>query len=376
MPGSLFKSIDELIKLPPFGHEPESHRQNLFDLFKRLVEFGRDANPDYRRYVGTWPIELDRAKCIEDLPFVPVRAFKKEPPFALIEKSDFYRVISSSATTGQTPSTIALDRDTASRMAKAATRILQDFIGSERRPFLVVDCRETITQGDSLGARATAIRALQPFSTKLETVLDGPEALELNVERLKNFFEESAGGPILIYGFTHLLWTKFVLPLKSLGIRFDFKNAFVLHSGGWKKLQEMAVDKSTFNRGVADAIGCSPENVIDFYGLVENVGVVYPDCSEKFKHVPGFGHVTIRRASDLQPAQVGEIGFIQLCSLLPSSFPGHLIQTEDLGVLAGLDGCRCGRRGPYFEFKGRAPKSEVRGCANVETKKRVPSHEL
>ena len=63
----------------------------------------------------------------------------------------------------------------------------------------------------------------------------------------------------------------------------------------------------------------------------------------------------------------GEQGLIQVCSALPTSFPGFLLLTEDLGQIVDYDGCPCGRRGVCFRFVGRAPKAEVRGCGNVET---------
>jgi hypothetical protein len=63
----------------------------------------------------------------------------------------------------------------------------------------------------------------------------------------------------------------------------------------------------------------------------------------------------------------GERGLVQVCSVLPTSFPGFLVLTEDLGEVIGYDGCPCGRRGTSFRFVGRVPKAEARGCGNVET---------
>ena len=42
-------------------------------------------------------------------------------------------------------------------------------------------------------------------------------------------------------------------------------------------------------------------------------------------------------------------GLIQLFSLLPKSYPGHSLLTEDEGVLLGEDDCKCGRHGKYFK---------------------------
>jgi acyl-protein synthetase LuxE len=63
----------------------------------------------------------------------------------------------------------------------------------------------------------------------------------------------------------------------------------VLHSGGWKRLQDQAIEKALFNDQLVRVFGCSPDRIIDFYGMVESVGVIFPDCSEGNKHAPVFG---------------------------------------------------------------------------------------
>jgi hypothetical protein len=107
--------------------------------------------------------------------------------------------------------------------------------------------------------------------------------------------------------------------------------------------------------------------VIDFYGMVENVGVVYPDCAYGNKHVPAFADVVIRDPLSLEPLPAGQQGLVQVCSALPSSFPGFLVLTDDIGEVVCNDLCPCGRRGTGFRFVKRVPKVEMRGCGNVDT---------
>jgi hypothetical protein len=139
----------------------------------------------------------------------------------------------------------------------------------------------------------------------------------------------------------------------------------LLHSGGWKKLTAMAVDKPTFNERIAGIWSLPSSRVIDFYGAVEQVGVPYPDCEAGVKHVPYWADVLTRRSDTLEPAAPGEPGLLQLINCLPLSAPNHSVLTEDLGELAYLDGCPCGRRGRAFVFRGRAPRAELRGCSDV-----------
>ena len=97
--------------------------------------------------------------------------------------------------------------------------------------------------------------------------------------------------------------------------------AQLLHSGGWKRLQRQSVTQDVFNQGVSSVFGCSTNRIIDYYGMVENVGVIYPDCEYGNKHVPAFADVIIRDPLTLAAVQVGQKGLIQVCSVLPTSFP-------------------------------------------------------
>ena len=58
-------------------------------------------------------------------------------------------------------------------------------------------------------------------------------------------------------------------------------------------------------------------------------------------------------------------GVIQTLSLLPLSYPGHNILTEDQGVIHGVDDCKCGKLGKYFSLTKRVVGTETRGCSDV-----------
>ena len=62
---------------------------------------------------------------------------------------------------------------------------------------------------------------------------------------------------------------------------------------------------------------------------------------------------------------MGEAGIIQVVSLLPKSYPGHSLLTEDEGVILGQDDCPCGRKGKYFKVLGRLKQAEIRGCSDT-----------
>jgi len=363
------QSIDDLLAVPPYSQTPELHQCALLALLKKELDYASGQNARFRNYVNHWPMDFHTADKLADLPFLPVGVFKLDPPLALVEASQVKRTLASSATTGQVPSRVVLDAATARRMTKGVVAIIRDFIGPARRPYLVIDTPENMRAQAEMGARAAAIQGLASFATEVACCLrtDPRGESSLDVEKLLDCAAKWRETEVLVYGFTHVIWTQLVEPLQRKGITLGSPNVHVLHSGGWKRLERQSVTRDVFTSGVASVFGCSVDRIIDYYGMVENVGVVYPDCEHGNKHVPAFAEVIVRNPLTLAPVAPGERGLVQVCSVLPTSFPGFLLLTEDLGEVVGYDGCACRRRGTHFRFAGRVPKAEVRGCGNVET---------
>lgn len=369
-------SIDGLISAPLYAMAPSERQSGLLALFKQEIDWACERNLRYRNYVRHWPTDFRSARAIADLPYLPVGAFKANPPLTLIPTSEVTRTLTSSATSGQTPSRVVLDAATARRMTKGVIIIVRHFIGPARRPYLVIDVPENLAEQSELGARGAAIQGLQTFATERVCCLRADETGDLQVDLriLLNFAEKWRDADVLVYGFTYVIWTGLLRQLQREGRTLKMPNVHVLHSGGWKRLEQQAVTKNVFISGVAEAFGCEKDRVIDFYGMVENVGVVYPDCEFGNKHVPAFAEVIVRDPLTLAPAEAGKQGLIQICSVLPTSFPGFLVLTDDIAEIIGYDGCSCGRRGTYFRFMRRVPKAEIRGCGNLETARSPVAH--
>jgi hypothetical protein len=369
---SIDRSIASLLDAPTYALDPRERADALLSLLKREIEYASERNPQFRNYVQHWPNRFDEASKITDLPYLPVSVFKANPPVSLVPVTEIKRTLTSSSTSGQVPSKIVLDATTARRMTKGLTSIIRDFIGASRRAYLVIDIPENLRPQGELGARGAAIQGLSSFATEtlccLRLEQNGSSILER--EKLSAFAEKWRDADVLVYGFTYVIWTQLVQPLEHAGITLHMPNVHVLHSGGWKRLEQQAVTREAFIRGVATVFGCAPERVIDYYGMVENVGVVYPDCERGNKHVPSFAEVIVRDPLTLRPVVAGEQGLVQVCSVLPTSFPGFLLLTDDMAEVIGYDGCACGRRGMHFRFKRRVPKAEIRGCGNLETTRR------
>ena len=363
------QSIESLLKAPLYGQDPGQKRATLLPLLQKELTYACERSPRFRNYVEHWPVDYRRAEHLADLPFLPASTFKANPPFAFVEPQAIVRTLASSSTSGQVPSRIALDRATARRMTRSLAAIIRDFAGAERRPYLVVDTPDNLAPHSEIGARGAAVQGLTSFATEIVSCLVPDEHGELqpDVESLLAHAEKWQDKEVLVYGFTYVLWNHFVLPLQRAGKTLNLPKALVLHSGGWKRLEHQSVTKDVFNRGVASVLGCASTRVIDYYGMVENVGVVYPDCEFENKHVPAFADVIVRDPLTLAPVEAGEKGLLQVCSVLPTSFPGFLVLTDDVAEVVALDGCPCGRRGISFRFAGRVAKVEMRGCGNLET---------
>ena len=137
----------------------------------------------------------------------------------------------------------------------------------------------------------------------------------------------------------------------------------MIHGGGWKKLQDQAVDSAAFRNDFRNL--CGLNSIHDYYGMVEQTGSIYIECEEGFFHAPEYADIFIRSHNDFSELPVGERGVIQTLSILPLSYPGISLLTEDEGVLCGIDDCSCGRKGKYFKILGRLPKAELRGCSDT-----------
>lgn len=361
--------IDALLAAPTFSLEPAEHEARLLALLQNELTYAAKRNERLARYLDAWPSDYRTAKSVADLPYLPVGAFKVSPPLTLNATQNIVRTLASSSTTGQTPSRVALDAPTSRRMVKGVVAITSDFIGSMRRPYLVIDTAETLSGDGQLGARAAAIQGLRPFATEMVCCLNGDGAGEPRIDepRLSSFAAKWGTAEVLAYGFTFVIWQHFVRPLRERGIRLQMPNMRVLHSGGWKRLQDQAVTREAFAAGVAEVFGCGTDRVLDFYGMVENVGIIYPDCEYGHKHVPAFAAVIVRDPLTLRPVAEGQQGLVQVCSVLPTSFPGFLVLTDDIAQVIRYDGCACGRRGISFRFVKRVPQAEIRGCGNIET---------
>lgn len=362
--------IDELVLGEQFNIKQKKKEKLLLNIILLQLEHNM-ANPNIKAMYNKLYIDINNIKTLEEVPYIPVNMFKYFD-LRICNMDQVVRVLNSSATTTGIPSKIYLDKKTSIRQTQGLISILKSFLGGARRPMLIIDCEDSNKRGDIITARGAAIRGVSTFGNKIIYVMDKENGkLKLNIDRLREFERMYKEEEILVYGFTYILWSKFLKVLKQDGIKLNMPMLKMLHSGGWKKLVSEKVEKKVFSETAAQIFNTNPANVIDFYGMVEQVGVVFVDCEYGHKHVPDFAEIIIRDIQTLEEVKVGESGLIEVMSILGSSYPSQAILTEDIGRFIGVDDCPCGRCGKYFRFESRVEKAEIRGCGDTFAEREV-----
>ena len=297
------------------------------------------------------------AALTSQLPWLPVRLFK-DHELRSIPSDDVFRRLTSSGTTGANVSKIDLDADSAQLQAKALTRTLQVVLGPQRLPMLILDSKK-VTRGASFSARGAGVLGMMNFGRKHVFALD--DEMQLDRRAVQDFLEKHAGEPFLIFGFTFLVWHHLSEIERSDSL--DLSNGILVHSGGWKKLINLAVPPEEFRQRLQASTGL--KRIHNYYGMVEQIGTLFLESPEGDGSLvcPSFADVVIRDPLTFDPVPDGEPGLIQTLSLLPRSYPGHSVLTEDLGTIVGVNDTEW--KGRRFVVHGRLPRAEARGCSDT-----------
>ena len=334
--------------------------------------FQRNAQlvPGFDSHLRATGFDPSTAKRLLDFPALPVTMFK-EFRLTSCSEAEVARELNSSSTSGQSPSRIFLDKATLRRQARSLVSILKAYLGARRRPYLVLDVpAANDPKAAMLTARGAAIRGLENFASETVYALrQEGQSFELDLPAVQAFADKYSGEECLLFGFTYLIWSVVVQALEQADQQLDLANATVLHGGGWKKLIAQQVSKSEFNRRVAGCLGSREDRVLDYYGMVEQVGCIFVDCEAGNKHSPNFAEILVVNPLTYELVPVGQEGLIVVVSALPSSYPGHVLMTEDQGRLMAIDDCPCGRKGMAIQFTSRVEHVEVRGCGDILAQK-------
>ena len=351
--------IKDIYSLNPYSLIKDEKNLFLLQELSKLSLYHYENSITYKKIIDAFKAPLKPNK-IEDFFALPVRVFKE---FELKSSSDIVKTLTSSGTTSSQLSKIYLDKQTAREQSIALVKIMQDFIGKDRVSMMIIDTK-SVMQKKEFSARAAGIAGMAQFARKIEYILD--DEMHLQVDKMLEFLEKNKDKKIVIFGFTFMVWKYFFKKLKEKNITLNMKNAILIHSGGWKKLTDEAVDNEEFKKQIKQQTSIS--NIHNFYGMVEQVGSVFVECEAGHLHTPNFADVIIRDTQTLKSLPYKQEGLVEVLSIIPKSYAGHILLSEDIGMILGEDDCSCGRKGKYFSIKGRVAQAQVRGCSDTFVK--------
>ncbi len=353
--------MDEYFRIDPYSLSYSEKSSLLVAQMRHLFKHHMENNSAYRNILESNNFSLDTADSLNALPFLPVRIFK-EIDLVTNPTGVNMRSLNSSGTTGQATSRIYIDTETSNLQTKALVSIVTSYIGKKRLPLLIIDAPSTIKKRETFSARAAGILGFSKFASDATFALN--DDMTVNWEGIREFARVNSRNPVLFFGFTSLIWVHLIKEMELEKINLEFSNATLFHGGGWKKISlEDQVSKSHFKEKIYSRLGIS--KVHDYYGMAEQVGSILVECEYGYLHSSIFSEIIIRDAITHQISGLNDLGLVETLSILPKSYPGHVLLTEDLGRLIGVDDCKCGRLGSYIVIEGRINRAELRGCSDT-----------
>ena len=259
---------------------------------------------------------------------------------------------SSSGTSGK-KSNIHFDRTDAINQQKYLLKTIKSFTSIHKEAIFVDAACDTKEQ---FNARRAASRGFSLLSKKRVNL---PSALEESYQCLTKLANESK--QIILFGFTYEIFTLLENLTEAKFPPINNSNFLVIHGGGWKKLEKKKVDNEVFIDLLRQIFKNSKS--LNYYGMVEQLGLIYPMCEEGFYHCPEGSNIIIRDNNG-KVSLCEKEGLIQSISPLPISYPGHSLLTEDIGLIFSSP-CKCGLKTKRFKVLGRLNKSDSRGCSDA-----------
>lgn len=352
--------LEDFYKLGPYELDKQEKTELLTKELLELTKLHQKSCPEYARMLKAMGYDSSKVKSHADIPFFPVRMFK-ELDLLSIKREEIFKVMTSSGTTGQAVSKIYVDRENAMSQQKVMIKILNDYLGKKRLPILIIDTPSVVKDRKSFTARGAAILGLRVLGTEFVYALN--DDMTLNMEVFQKFMDKHNGKKFIMFGFTFMVWKHFYQELRKMEQKYDMSHAWLMQSGGWKKLESEAISREEFKERLGEV--CGLQHFLDHYGMVEQTGCIYAECEYGHLHASIYSDVITRRYEDFAPCEIGEKGILQVVSVLPHAYPGHSLLTEDEGIILGEDDCPCGRKGKYIQILGRMKSAELRGCSDT-----------
>lgn len=360
--------LERLVETDPFNYS-----KSTTDLFVEAMRW--TATYQYKKssfirrfydYKGFNPTMIKSFSDLERIPYVYVNAFK-ERNLQTLSKDEIVLELTSSGTTGQR-SKIQLDYDSLLRVRRMAWNVFNalgicdmknryDYLCFTYDPEVAGDVGTAWTDKllTSFTLQGEIFYTFKWSKEKGDFYFD----IDGSLSKLKEYEERET--PVRLIGFPAFI-LKLTQEYKKRFSRYPRLNplSFVITGGGWKTLEDEAIEKKVFRKILADNLSIPLENVRDLFGMVEH-GVAYVDCRLGNFHIPIYGHIIVRDPYTLKPLGFGKKGLGEFMTPYLTSYPSFVILAGDWVELE--EGCSCQIAGPILKLHGRAGVRKHKGCA-------------
>ena len=334
-----------------------NNQNQFFKEIYKLTKFHYKNSKEYKKILDLlYPAKVK--KNIESIPFIPAKLFK-DIELKSISNKKVFKILQSSGTSGGKTSKIYLDKENAQKQTSVLNEIASKILGKQRLPMLIVDEKKNIFISRKFDAKTAAVLGFSLFGSSHHYLVKDKK---IDYKILKNFMKRYSNNTFFIFGFTSYVYEFLIKKINSKHLKENFSNGILIHGGGWKKMEKIKISNKIFKKKLKNKLEL--KNIFNYYGLIEQTGSIFFECKDCGCFVTSRYSDVLIRDKNFKILENNKVGFIQLLSLLPKSYPGHSILTEDMGEIIENNCNSCfGKK--KFLVHGRAEKSEIRGCSDV-----------
>lgn len=363
----LSEKINSLLENHPYDLNKNDKKNRLIELCGLQVDHHYNNCEQYQEWYKRNKFKLPKEIYdINDFPFIPSSVFKF---LNLTSSNNKSKKISSSGTTSQLKSNIYIDTKTSLNQTSALSKILSSHIGKSRIPFFIIDFEPTSNNLGSteMSARYAGMSGYLLAAKKRNYLLKHDENQNVIVcdNALKELKLISKEQPIVIIGYTYMLW-QFINNYNKVNLDIKLhENSKIVHFGGWKKLSSQKVKKEELNHNISSHFSINKDNILDIYGFTEQLGTIYVSQGDQGCRVTDYSHVIVRDTHTFKEVEDGQRGFLQFISCLPESYPGFSILNDDIGYISRREIDESGKEILEFKVEDRLQQAEARGCGDT-----------
>jgi hypothetical protein len=355
----LKEKLELFAKEDPFKDLTVADNKYFLSLIKESFLHHIDGCEEFKKwciYFGVTKKNLSKISSIHELPYVPSSAFKALSLHS-IEKTNGKSVFSS-GTSSSKKSEIFLDTYTSSNQKNMLANMLTNIIGPKRLDCFIFDSHPKHSiQDKDLSGRVAGMNGYLLAAKSRAYILDSERIDDISqqtIKKLNDYIKKN--NPIYLIGYTFMLY-QLLIEFKKRGVNFSLpKGSKLVHFGGWKRMQNLKVEKQELNKDIIKILGMDIKNIYDIYGFTEQLGTIYPSSGNNYTKIPTQSRVIVRDTQSLLPVE-DKIGFLQFINPFPYSYPGISILQDDLGLYDS--------KSDSIHIIGRLSGSEERGCGDT-----------